>query len=290
MLMPVMCPQCMLDAAAAVKDIPPSGIPIPTRVVPVQTVGLYRGTCSKGHPLLMVADFQQFELLFESAMEAFVDHYYRESVSSFASSLERFYEFSIQTMLLAQGVSKELMASMWKEVSNQSERQLGMFIGLHTAFLGNAPQLLPQKMVTFRNSIIHKGHFPSPQEVYNFGNSVYDLLNAGIKELRTKCPDAVEEARNIARQAAYSQLKEGENAPRFGMATTISLMVQDEPKPLSVAINKVAERIQRHRNESSGPPPHAQIDSAQSQSSTINASMSQSEKAIGPVGNESASD
>ena len=257
MLMPVMCHQCISDALSSVKDIPPSGILVSTRVVSVQTVGLDRDTCSKGHALLMIADFQQFELLFESAMEAFADTYFRESVSSFASSLERFYEFSVQTLLIDQGVSTELIASMWKEVSNQSERQLGMFIGLHTSVLRKAPQLLPNKMVSFRNNIIHKGHFPSIQDVYDFGNTVYDLLNSGMKGLRNNCPGALQEARNIARRAAYSQLKEGENPAQFGMATTISLMVQDEPQPLSAAISKVAQRLQRHRNESSTLPSRA---------------------------------
>ncbi|MBR8657881.1 hypothetical protein KDH83_31695, partial [Achromobacter sp. Marseille-Q0513] len=128
----------------------------------------------------MIANLQQFELLFESAMEAFVDSYFRESVSSFAASLERYYEFAIQTLLLAQGRSVEMVDSMWKMVSNQSERQLGMYVGLYTSAFGRVPKVLTSGEASFRNNVIHKGYFPTPQEAFSFASSIYEILNSSI--------------------------------------------------------------------------------------------------------------
>ena len=74
MLMPVVCAQCADEMLSRAELIPDGGIPIETVVVPVQTVGLYRAAFRRGHNIVMVADFQKFELLFESALEAFFRH------------------------------------------------------------------------------------------------------------------------------------------------------------------------------------------------------------------------
>lgn len=247
MLIHVMCPHCAQELLEQIGKIPEGGVAMEVKPVPVQTVGLYRTTCSKGHDILMIADVQPFELLFESAMEAFVDLYFREAVSSFAAALERFYEFVIRSFLIARKVDSETSAAMWKSVSHQSERQLGMYIGLYTAEYGRQPPLLQNDTTRFRNSVIHKGYFPSSAEAFDFGRSVYELINRGVRELRTDFADAMQAARDITRKAALSQLKDGEVPATFGMGTTISLMVLDEPKPMVDAINSVAARMHRLR-------------------------------------------
>ena len=246
--MPVMCHECSAELLKLAGSMPPEGLLIPMRVVPVQTVGLYRCVCSRGHNVVMVADFQQFELLFESGMEAFVDNYYREAVSSFAASLERFYEFAIMTMLIANGIESVSINSMWKGVASQSERQLGMYIGLYTTAYHRPPNLLSNNQSSFRNDVVHKGHFPSKHEAFEFADSVYKTINTGLKELRADHHDAMEKARGITREKAYAKAKPGETPSRFGMGTTISLMVLDEPEPLEKRLNTVAERMRRHRS------------------------------------------
>lgn len=248
MLMPVMCGKCMTEMIENADPIPKDGIPFRTKMAPIQTVGLYRSECERGHKIVVVADFQQFELLFESAMEAFADSYFRESVSSFAAALERFYEFAIQTFLIANRIENPTIELAWKSVAAQSERQLGMFVGLYTAAFKTPPKLLSTQEVKFRNSVIHKGHFPSPQEAFDFGQTVYDLLNDGIKDLRTNFSNEMEEARDITREAAYAQLKPGEQPQQFGMSTTISLFRLDAPQPLRDAVQSVAANLQRHRS------------------------------------------
>ena len=61
--------------------------------------GKYEVTCTRGHKETVILQQQKFEILFEIGAHAIIDGYYREAVSSFAASLERFYEFSIKAFL-----------------------------------------------------------------------------------------------------------------------------------------------------------------------------------------------
>ncbi|WP_157955052.1 hypothetical protein [Pseudomonas sp. S5D5] len=250
MLISLMCSKCMEESIENSGVVPEGGLEIRTRAVPVQTVGLYRGICPNGHNVLMMADFQQFELLFESAMEAFADSYYRESVSSFAAALERFYEFSIYTLLISNGVEIDNIKKMWSSVSRQSERQLGLYVGLFTSVFGECPKLLSEKDAAFRNGVIHKGHFPSPTDCFDFGRVVYELLNYNIRVLRERFADSMFRAGEVNRHEASKQLKEGEIPIVFKMATTVSLMTLDEPLPMHEAMNAVSKRLALQRGQS----------------------------------------
>ena len=244
MLMPLMCSECAADALAAVADIPDGGSPVRVASVPVQSSGLYRGVCPRGHKILLYADLQPFELLFESAMEALVDAYFRESVGSFAAALERYFEFSIATLMLKNGLSTEDFAKTWKSVSRQSERQLGMYIGIYTVNFRHMPNILTDEQAKFRNNVIHKGHFPSPDEVVDFGEAVYKIISAGIRELRSHCDADMQQARQIASNAAAKQIGPNEKPGVFDMGTTVSLLVLDEPPPLKEAVHGGEKTIQ----------------------------------------------
>ncbi|WP_281888416.1 hypothetical protein [Paenibacillus sp. YYML68] len=61
--------------------------------VEVQEGSYYRVVCRKGHETTVFLQEEKFEILFEMGSMALLDGYPREAVSSFASSLERFYEF-----------------------------------------------------------------------------------------------------------------------------------------------------------------------------------------------------
>jgi len=59
----------------------------------VRQDGLYNGKCPKGHELLIATQTLPHEMLFEIALNAIGDGYYREAVSSFAASVEVFMNF-----------------------------------------------------------------------------------------------------------------------------------------------------------------------------------------------------
>src|SRR5947208_15433404 len=97
----------------------------------LQNDNVYRGTCAEGHNLLVVTQTLRHEMLFEIALNAIRDKYYREAVSSFAASAERFYEFAIRVFAKCNSMPADVMNAAWKQVSSQSERQFGAYVLLY---------------------------------------------------------------------------------------------------------------------------------------------------------------
>lgn len=155
--------------------------------------GKYELTCSHGHETTAILQQQKFELLFDIGAHAILDGYYRESVSSFAASLERFYEFSIRTFLSKLSGSDDLFRTCWKSVSSQSERQLGAFIFLWCSTFKASPPLLNNNQVSFRNDIVHKGTIPTKEEAIAFGDSVLNVLRPNMLALREQLSESVQQ-------------------------------------------------------------------------------------------------
>jgi hypothetical protein len=76
--------------------------------------GRYEFTCPEGHTNVSSLQEQKFELLFEIGAFAIRDGYYREAVTSFASSLERFYEFFIKAALYEKGIDAGIVEESLK--------------------------------------------------------------------------------------------------------------------------------------------------------------------------------
>lgn len=198
----------------------PEGVVLRSTTVHVQDHNLYRTNCPEGHPLVAILEHHPFELLFESGLEALVDGYFRESISSFAAALERLYEFSIRVQLTAVGVASGELEKMWKSVGVQSERQLGMYIGVRTLKEGRQPPTLSQSLANFRNSVIHKGYFPSADEALMFGEAVFKLIKDEVLRLDEHYKDGVITQAGVRRTKAWDSLHEGEvpHLLHFGLA------------------------------------------------------------------------
>ncbi len=78
----------------------------PIAAIEFRDDGRYEVTCPKGHKSVTILQQQKFEVLFDIGAYAIVDGYYREAVSSFTSSLERFYEFFVKAVLLNKGIGE----------------------------------------------------------------------------------------------------------------------------------------------------------------------------------------
>lgn len=150
---------------------------------PINERNVYEVNCALGHSTTVLLSQSRFELLAEVGTQAIVDGYYREAVSSFAASLERFYEFMISLIMKATEREPSLDGT-WKLVAAQSERQLGMFYGLYCLHFNSVPPTLPAKEVTFRNSVVHKGHIPDEADAVRYGQSVIDLIQPIIENLK----------------------------------------------------------------------------------------------------------
>ncbi|MCG9761922.1 hypothetical protein L1D50_23010, partial [Pseudoalteromonas sp. Isolate6] len=114
------CPYCMNEAFTL------SGMQSIVFTIEQQQLvdsGVHPVKCPKGHEFAVIFKGAKFEVLFDLALNAIKDGYSREAVSSFASSLERFYEFFIRFCGYSNGLNMEAFDKVWKNVSNQSERQ-----------------------------------------------------------------------------------------------------------------------------------------------------------------------
>src|SRR5271169_261384 len=103
----LICPECA-EAAGGIGTF---------FVETIREDGLYTGKCPKGHDLLIATQTLRHEMLFEIALNAIEDGYYREAVSSFAASIERFFEFAITVLASNRNVGPEVFDAAWKRVS-----------------------------------------------------------------------------------------------------------------------------------------------------------------------------
>ena len=146
--------------------------------VNVNNSGIYPFQCRNNHDNILVLQHFDHEVLFEIGIQALVDGYYREAISSFSSSLERFYEFFIIIASKLQEISDELFNKTWKNVSSSSERQLGAYVFSYLLVNRKHPSVLASKYRELRNNVIHKGYIPSHDEALNYGDKVYsEIIN-----------------------------------------------------------------------------------------------------------------
>jgi hypothetical protein len=77
--------------------------------------GFYTDKCPNGHDLFLATQTLPHEMLFEIGLNAIGDLYYREAISSFASSLESFFEFAIRVLASAHSVTNDAFVDSWKK-------------------------------------------------------------------------------------------------------------------------------------------------------------------------------
>ena len=187
MLLDLACFDCIIEQVEKGEEKTFDGTSIPTPFEQVNDNGIYEFTCIKGHKAKTVIDNINFEILFEYGINAIVDGYYRESVSSLTSAMERYFEFFIKTVLRTSKNDFELINKSWKKISSQSERQLGAYIMLYIQVFGEEPLLLnPNSEIPFRNKVIHKGYIPTKKETIKFGNSVMKIIEQSLLKLKNK--------------------------------------------------------------------------------------------------------
>tara|TARA_B100001059_G_C17817471_1_gene576195 strand:- start:177 stop:884 length:708 start_codon:yes stop_codon:yes gene_type:complete len=169
------CPQCISEAGTYTAFMMQSQQLIDD--------GIHKVVCDKGHKYTVELRAQKFEMLFDIAVNAIGDGYMREAVASFAASLERFYEFFIKYHIHSLGIDESILLNTWKEVSNQSERQLGAFTFLFLAKYNKKAQTLDSNAAGFRNKVIHKGYIPTEAEAIDFGDNVYCIIKNTVQKL-----------------------------------------------------------------------------------------------------------
>jgi hypothetical protein len=148
-------------------------------------------TCENGHENTRYIETERFSVLFDSGMFALEDGYSREAVASFAASVERMYEFFIRVVCRKHAVEEEALNGTWKQVANQSERQLGAFCLLYLLTKKESPKSPP--MVEFRNKVIHKGYIPSCSETMKYACEIHDYIIGIVRYMNAELIEFVQE-------------------------------------------------------------------------------------------------
>jgi hypothetical protein len=232
MRFPIACTDCVTEKGTVTRE--------DFAHVAYNDDGRYELTCSKGHNTVIILQQQKFELLFEIGAYAITDGYFREGVSSFTSSLERFYEFFIKAALFQKGIGLDVIEPSWKIVAKQSERQLGAFVFLYTQEFGKPPEVLPEKYVQIRNDVIHRGKIPSLEQVLEYGQVVMDLIRPILREAKERYPKGVQQT--ILDHIRQSHRDNKERSSGITIPTIVSLNIEDEAwnnRPLVKAISEL---------------------------------------------------
>ncbi|WP_144408814.1 hypothetical protein [Chromobacterium vaccinii] len=133
--------------------------------------------CSRGHKSAVLLQSQKFEILLESAANALIEGYTLEAASSLSSAYERFFEFAINVFCKKNKIPKKSIDETFKQVAKQSERQIGAFLFLHLLIFGRH-YTLNKKIPELRNKVIHQGYIPTPNEVIDLGELIYQEILA----------------------------------------------------------------------------------------------------------------
>lgn len=220
MTIPLTCAKCMQD------DVSSAGIVL---LAEIRDEGPYQVECSHGHRSFVLLQAQRFQILFQIGAYAIVDGYYREAVSCFTASLERFYEFFVRAAMIEDGMSADKIEKAWKIVSRQSERQLGAFVFMYLREVDEVPPILSQDDVKFRNDVIHSGTIPTRDEAIAYGERVLTQLRSLIDTVVACFPNGVGRL-TLEHLMALQRATTGP-AATVGIGTIVSLGTATEGLP-----------------------------------------------------------
>ncbi|WP_248800237.1 hypothetical protein [Pseudomonas sp. MWU13-2105] len=189
------CPECV-DEQARHEKSSESPDPINTQKrlspYPIQLTNevSYEVKCVFGHSSAVFINLFKHEILFEIGVHSILDGYYREAITSFAASLERFYEFASRSIALHHRLPNDEEVKCWKDIASQSERQLGAYIYLHAIHFKKQPKLLSNPQAALRNSSVHKGQIPTRDEAVAFGEEVLSIISETSLKIWQTIPEA----------------------------------------------------------------------------------------------------
>lgn len=221
--MPLICAECMRIDVSTARFI---------ATADVQDSNLYFLKCPKGHESYVILQEQKFELLFAIGACALLDSYYREAVTSFTSSLERFYEFYVWAALLQNGHAEIAIEAMWAKVARQSERQYGAYLSMYLNEHGALPPVLSNNRVKFRNDVIHRGKIPTRDEAISYGECILETIGPALQNAKKKFPDGIQTLTLKHLATAHRAAKQGAAIATSCMPTILSLSREKSEKTL----------------------------------------------------------
>jgi hypothetical protein len=235
----LLCEDCIEEAVKQGLDAA-YGSSVPTPISHITDSGVYEVTCTRGHKSKVVIDNLPFEILFDYAINAIADGYFRDAIASFTSAMERYFEFFVKVIVRKNGSDFSSIDRSWKILSNQSERQLGAYVMLYTLEFNKQPTLLNTNTDTvLRNKVIHKGYVPTRDEAVKFGDAALNVIETSLLELKAN-RTAVNETFDF-----YSYKRAANNLNSVNIMTTVDVMHGREVNPNDGRQGNISQQIAR---------------------------------------------
>jgi hypothetical protein len=233
MRLPVTCWTCLSENLRRENLAAKRWVEPERHLLELRDDGAYLWTCSRGHTESFALQNLRHEVLYEAGGVALLCGFHREAISSMSTALERFYEFAIFVFAEHHGTKPEDVEITWKEVSRQSERQLGAFYLLYLTTFGRS-FALPREakvMTELRNEVVHKGKIPTRDEAQTFAKYVFNTVREISRELDELDASAVELVRKRRLAMHYEKLEkrranELSEAKRKGMHLRYGMMLK----------------------------------------------------------------
>ena len=153
--------------------------------VPVNDDKYFEYVCPNGHHNRFLVQEPRYEILFELGVNAIMDGYYREAVSSIAASLERSQEHMLRLFLKETGRTDAKIGKLFKRELKYTERQAGAFAAIWVSRFGELP-LTPDENtdVRLRNAAVHRGAIPSLEEVLQYSDRMLSDIYSNRQKTR----------------------------------------------------------------------------------------------------------
>lgn len=218
-------------------------------LVELNELGLYQFKCPNNHIQWNFIQEHLFQILFDLGALALSDSYTREAVSSFATSLERFYEFVSKLILLADESSEKIVDEFWGNISKQSERQVGAFLSIYANKFKKVPTLPKNRWIKFRNDVTHNGIIPSESQTLEYGQLISDLIFDVLFDLKDFYKENINKQFHKVYQYNVKKIKEKypdvDKASGSSQPTIIQLRSIQSPEFVRI---KLADEIAKYRN------------------------------------------
>ncbi len=138
--------------------------------------------CNNNHKQIQWIMDDQYQLLYKSGVNALIEGFYSESVSSLNSALESAYEVFVKSTLISDHITFEDVETFWKDIK-LSERRYGAFCYSYFLTTNKVWSIKDKnKMIALRNKIIHDGYIAVKGEAVQFGSYITEALKV-INEL-----------------------------------------------------------------------------------------------------------
>jgi len=121
----------------------------------------------------------RFQILFEIALNHLSRGQYRDAVVTAQAALERYREFIIRASTVKDGTHSGFN-ELWKIMKKQSERQIGAYHATIFGHTGAVGQDLSNRLISFRNEIVHNGILPEKESTTDYCTAVLEIMASGV--------------------------------------------------------------------------------------------------------------